>query len=172
MKKKLKRKKEKKKPEKDKIEDPIICKIVKMKRKIQVWQYFHGVTEHCFWWKLIILFYFMSTIIWFFLCLYMQIVGILLHALKKCITLPILRVAILFSLVQGKKKLTHLPVEHKRLHYHQQSSIIERERESHIIVLLCALRLFFLPRNMLIHCIFWFRMLEKKKPKKSLFFEW
>ena len=36
LKKKLKRKKEKKKPEKDKIEDPIICKIVKMKRKIQV----------------------------------------------------------------------------------------------------------------------------------------
>ena len=70
--------------------------------------------------------------------------------------------------------MTHLPVEQKRLHYHQQSSIIERERESHIIVLLFVLILFFLPRNILIHCIFWFRMLKKKKkkPKKSLFFEW
>ena len=139
-----------------------------MKRKIQVWQYFHGVTEHCFWWKLIILFYFMSTII--------LLLSLSVYAncrdpppcFKKMHYSSNLESCNPLLIGSGKKKLTHLPVEHKRFHYHQQSSIIEREREreSHIIVLLCVLRLFFLPRNMLIHCIFWFRMLEKKKAQK------
>ena len=45
----------------------------------------------------------------------------------------------------GKKKLTHLPVEHKRLHYHQQSSIIERERERepHFCLVVCVKIIFF-----------------------------
>ena len=116
-----------------------------MKRKIQVWQYFHGVTEHCFWWKLIILFYFMSTII--------LLLSLSVYAncrdpppcFKKMHYSSNLESSILFSLVQGKQKnwpICQLSIR-DCITTNNLQLLIEREREPHYCLVVCVKIIFF-----------------------------